>query len=164
MKSRRHLLLASAVRLYASPENVAGRPTTNPGPTVLVGYELEDASKESLTRPLRNRKAPRHRWPDRNRTAPLSLRTGVATACSCLRTWRERFFLDIQATPKRTFSILKSRRTAVPDRNHMQMSLQSPLATAQQTSLTTVAEKGKSATGRPRYRLPHTLWRLACVL
>jgi hypothetical protein len=46
MKSRRQVLFVAAVKLYGSPENAAGRPTTLPAPTTRVGYKWE----EELTR------------------------------------------------------------------------------------------------------------------
>ena len=68
-----------------------------------AGYKLDAVSIESWTCPLRIRKAPRHGWPIWNRTVPLSLSTGVAISCSCLRTSRGRVFLDIEGPPKGSF-------------------------------------------------------------
>jgi hypothetical protein len=42
MKSRRQVLFVAAVKLYGSPENAAGRPTTLPAPTTRVGYKWEE--------------------------------------------------------------------------------------------------------------------------
>ena len=61
---------------------------------------------ESLICPRRTRNAPQHGWPDRNRTAPFFLSTGVAIACSCLRSLKGRVLADMDATPndRRLFS------------------------------------------------------------
>jgi hypothetical protein len=94
-KSRRQSLATSAVRLYGSPENVAGSPIIAPEPNMRLGYKPVPPPKVNLTCPERIRNAPRPGRPARNNVVPLGLWTGVAMARSSLRRLWEIFFSGI---------------------------------------------------------------------